>query len=406
MQIARHIRRMVTFSFLNLAEDSYPSLVNNTNAMDIVLCRNVLMYFTPETASRVVEKLRDALLEHAWLLVAPSETSQALFRQFEIVDFPDVMIYRKPPGPFPRPSVESATVVCPGPSALQEEPLSGEGIRLEVPTTPQNAVPTDSPIVAAQALANRGELAEALGWCDGAVLADPLNPAHRFLRAMVAQELGRLDEAMRSLEQALYLDQDFIMAYFALGNLAKRLGRHARSRRHFDCALSLLEGLEPDVAVPESAGEESGRTRDMLEVVAFVLRQEKYGIETRYIREVCPLNELTPLPGAPSFVLGIVNVRGRVLSVIDIGKLFDLPQRGVGDLDRIIVLQHEGMEFAILGNAILGVVRVPADELQPSLPTLTGLRGEYLRGVTRDRMAILDGARLLADENIVVREEA
>jgi len=152
--------------------------------------------------------------------------------------------------------------------------------------------------------------------------------------------------------------------------------------------------------------EESGRTRDMLEVVAFVLRQEKYGIETRYIREVCPLNELTPLPGAPSFVLGIVNVRGRVLSVIDIGKLFDLPQRGVGDLDRIIVLQHEGMEFAILGNAILGVVRVPADELQPSLPTLTGLRGEYLRGVTRDRMAILDGARLLADENIVVREEA
>jgi len=266
MQIARHIRRMVTFSFLNLAEDSYPSLVNNTNAMDIVLCRNVLMYFTPETASRVVEKLRDALLEHAWLLVAPSETSQALFRQFEIVDFPDVMIYRKPPGPFPRPSVESATVVCPGPSALQEEPLSGEGIRLEVPTTPQNAVPTDSPIVAAQALANRGELAEALGWCDGAVLADPLNPAHRFLRAMVAQELGRLDEAMRSLEQALYLDQDFIMAYFALGNLAKRLGRHARSRRHFDCALSLLEGLEPDVAVPESAGLTAGRLKEIIRV--------------------------------------------------------------------------------------------------------------------------------------------
>ena len=123
------------------------------------------------------------------------------------------------------------------------------------------------------------------------------------------------------------------------------------------------------------------------------------------MREVCPMNELTPLPGTPPFVLGIVNVRGQVLSVIDIRKLFDLPQRGVGELDRIIVLQHGAMEFGILGNTILGVVQVPTDELQPSLPTLTGLRGEYLKGVTRDRMAILDAARLLSDENIVVREE-
>jgi purine-binding chemotaxis protein CheW len=147
------------------------------------------------------------------------------------------------------------------------------------------------------------------------------------------------------------------------------------------------------------------RTRDSLEIVAFLLGQEKYGVESCYVREVWPLNELTPLPGTAPFVLGIVNVRGQVLSVIDIRKLFDLPQKGVGDLDRIIVLQHGGMELGILGNSILGVVQVPADELQPSLPTLTGLRGEYLKGVTPDRMAVLDAARLLSDENIIVREE-
>ena len=152
--------------------------------------------------------------------------------------------------------------------------------------------------------------------------------------------------------------------------------------------------------------DEGLHTRDSLEVVAFLLGQEKYGVQTRYVREVCPMNELTPLPGTPPFVLGIVNVRGQVLSVIDIGKLFDLPQRGVGDLDRVIVLQYGGMELGILGNSILGVEQVPADELQTTLPTLTGLRGEYLKGVARDRMAILDGTRLLADENIIVREEA
>ena len=152
--------------------------------------------------------------------------------------------------------------------------------------------------------------------------------------------------------------------------------------------------------------EGSSREEASLEVVCFLLGQEKYGIESRYVREVCPLNDLTPLPGAPSFVLGIVNVHGQVLSVIDIREFFDLPQRGVGDLDRLIVLQHGSMEFALFCNAILGVVEVPTSELQSGLPTLTDLRAEYLKGVTRDRVAILDGAKLLSDEKMIVREEA
>jgi len=265
MQIARRIRRMVTFSFLNLAEDAYPSLVNNTNAMDVVLCRNVLMYFTQEHAARVVGNLHGALVENGWLLVAPSETSQALFRQFTIVDFPDAMFYRKPAGSFPRlPSVESAPVGYSEPCVLQEELPSGVESRREEETAPPNAPETDSPIFVARALANQGELAEALSWCDRAIIADALNPSHRFLCAMVAQELGRLDEAMRSLEQALYLDQDFVMAHFARGNLAERLGRHALSRRHFRSALSLLERLEPDVPLPESAGLTAGRLTEII----------------------------------------------------------------------------------------------------------------------------------------------
>ena len=100
-----------------------------------------------------------------------------------------------------------------------------------------------------------------------------------------------------------------------------------------------------------------------------------------------------------------MNLRGRVLSVIDIRKLFDLPQKGVGELDRISVLHYERMELGLLSNTIIGVVKVPLDELQPSLPTLTGLSGDTLRGVTSDRMAMLI-RRLLADDSIIVREEA
>ena len=143
-----------------------------------------------------------------------------------------------------------------------------------------------------------------------------------------------------------------------------------------------------------------------LEVLAFSLGQEEYGIETRYVREVTPMNDLTPLPGSPPFVMGIVNIRGQVVSVIDIRKLFDLPSRGVGDQDRIIVLQDGGMEFGILGNTIHGVVTVPADGLEPTLPTLSGVRADFLKGVTGDRMAVLDGSRLLTDDKVIVREEA
>jgi purine-binding chemotaxis protein CheW len=144
----------------------------------------------------------------------------------------------------------------------------------------------------------------------------------------------------------------------------------------------------------------------ILEVLTFMLGQERYGIETRYVREVAPMNELTPLPGSPSFVMGIVNIRGQVVSVIDIRKLFELPQRGVGDQDRIIVLQDGAMEFGILGNSILGVVTITPDELEAALPTLSGVRAEFLKGVMRDRTAVLDGSRLLTDEKVIVREDA
>jgi len=146
--------------------------------------------------------------------------------------------------------------------------------------------------------------------------------------------------------------------------------------------------------------------KEMLDIVAFMLGQESYGVESRYVREVHPLVELVTLPGTPSFVLGIVNIRGQVLSVIDLGMLFDLPPRGVGEYDRVIVLHNEEMEFGLLGTAILGLTRIPRDALQPSLPTLTGVREKFLLGVTRDRMAVLNAEQLLSDSSIVVHEEA
>lgn len=144
---------------------------------------------------------------------------------------------------------------------------------------------------------------------------------------------------------------------------------------------------------------------ERLEVVEFLLAHEKYAVETAYVREVYPLKEFTPIPCAPPFVLGIINVRGQILSVIDVKKFFDLPEKGLTDLNKIVILSSETMEFGILADVIVGVRSIPASEMQTSLPTLTGIREEYLKGVTKELITILDAAKLLSDKNIIVHEE-
>ena len=139
--------------------------------------------------------------------------------------------------------------------------------------------------------------------------------------------------------------------------------------------------------------------------VEFVLASERYAVESRFIREVEVLESLTPLPCTPAFVLGIVNLRGEILPVIDLKKFFDLPEKGLSDLNKIIVLQSGRMLFGILADAIIGMRHVLLANIHPSLPTLTGIRKNYLKGITPERMVILDAGNLLADESIVVQEE-
>ena len=139
-----------------------------------------------------------------------------------------------------------------------------------------------------------------------------------------------------------------------------------------------------------------------LEVVEFLLASEHYGIELTNIREIHALSEFTPVPGTPAFVLGLTNVRGQILSLIDIKKLFDLPERGLTDLNKVIIVRTHQMELGILADAVLGVRTIAPSEFQTSLPTLTGIRAEYLKGITKDPLVILDVEKILSDGKIVV----
>jgi purine-binding chemotaxis protein CheW len=144
---------------------------------------------------------------------------------------------------------------------------------------------------------------------------------------------------------------------------------------------------------------------ERIEIVEFFLADERYAIESVYIGEVCALTDLTPLPCTPAFVLGIINMRGRILPVIDLRRFFDLPVSGLSDLSKVILLQNDIMEFGILADAIIDARWISRSAIHPSLPTLTEIRAEYLMGVTEDRLVLLDGGKLLSAGGIVVHEE-
>jgi len=151
--------------------------------------------------------------------------------------------------------------------------------------------------------------------------------------------------------------------------------------------------------------ENDAKSRPHIELVEFALAHETYGIQSSFVREVSAVNELTPLPCTPAFVLGIVNVRGEIVSVIDLKKLFDLPGAGLTDLGRVIILHAEAMTFGILADQIIGVHDVALDEIRPAPPNHRGIRERYLMGVTSDRLVVLDAVALLSDRKIIVHEE-
>jgi purine-binding chemotaxis protein CheW len=144
---------------------------------------------------------------------------------------------------------------------------------------------------------------------------------------------------------------------------------------------------------------------DYLEVLEFSLAHERYALEISFVREVYPLKELTPLPGTPPFILGIINVRGQILSVMDLKRFFNLPQKGLSDLNKVIILRRGRLEVGLLADAVTAVRSVPLPEVQTTLPTLEGLSPDNLRGITSEALIILDAEKILADPRLIVHEE-
>ena len=301
-QVSSHLRRRVKFTYLNLNEDSFPSILTETSNLDLILCRNVFIYFDPGSVGRIMAKLRASLAPDGCLLLGTSDLIdsatlegfelRALANAFYLVRRDDEAPAPVPPRlevvpsrarrPASRPASPGAPVAGAGLPAFpaQKGPAdAGEIIRLLGNEAWQEALDKveqrqrageDSATIwqfRAKALANLGRARDALEACDRSLAFDPTDKHTHFVRAMVMIELNRLPAAEEALKRTLYLDRCFVEAHFQLGLLQLRRDQRAAGMKSLRNALAIADATTPDRRLHDAAGMNHGR-------IASILRNE------------------------------------------------------------------------------------------------------------------------------------
>jgi len=167
-----------------------------------------------------------------------------------------------------------------------------------------------------------------------------------------------------------------------------------------DVALILQQRTRALAAIPPQ--EEKS---EAVEAVIFALGESRYAIDVQHVTGIFALEGLTPTPCSPDFVAGVINLRGRILSVIDLQRFLGLEATPRSSRAQVIAVSAVGLEAGILVSKVYAVRPIPLNDLKPTLPTSTRLAVEFTRGVTPDLIVFLDLEKLMSDERMIVHEE-
>lgn len=151
---------------------------------------------------------------------------------------------------------------------------------------------------------------------------------------------------------------------------------------------------------------DNSTTEEIVSVVEFLLMPERYALEGNYVSEVFFLKEITTIPGTPPFVMGVINLRGRIVSVINLKSLFNLKDKGLTDLNKVIVLKSDEMEFGIASDSIVGNKSIEVNSLSSPPITLDHNGAQYIKGITPDGLILLDAIKLLTSNQIIIKQQS
>ena len=305
--IENRIKQMVTFSALNLAVDRFPDPHHRIAEMDLIICRNVLMYLDDDVVARVVNSFYDTLAYSGWLVVSACEASPAVFHRFEAVQTEYGIFYRKnfagnaravsstnissDTMAISRESAYVITLATPELNARDTQnrnitPFSfGEGeldfrasrektdvaevmIGTDLSAANQKAVELQQQIEQtlsnARHHADTAQTALAQACCYKVLALDRSNATAHFILAMLAYENQQYDEAVAHLQRALYLQPEFLIAHFWLAQCFRKIGRDVSADRHLNNALRSLHSWPAQAFPPESGQLNAEMLRELI----------------------------------------------------------------------------------------------------------------------------------------------
>ena len=262
----------VTFAYHNLARHPFPSLVHNLSAFDLILCRNVLIYFAPAIVQRIFSQLTECLVPGGWLAVGHAEHSPFFFDELESVNCSGATLYRKPatlavpekaaPTWHRNHRLNGARPICASDTARQAQAQPPRGARtagrLETLPAARPATPPECracpEIEQVRALADQGCVDTALRLCAALIARNRLNPTYYFYQALMLDQAAGPAAAVHALNKAIYLDREFVLAHYYLGRTREKLGQAAGGLKSFANVVRLLADRDPTELVADGEG--------------------------------------------------------------------------------------------------------------------------------------------------------
>jgi chemotaxis protein methyltransferase CheR len=268
--VVPEVRSMVQFHQQNLVDA--PSWINDSirfGKMDIIFCRNVLIYFDEETTQKVIDALYDCLNPGGWLVVGHADPSQERFAKFATHTFPQTIIYQRPGAGVEagfanqvRPAAQSTVNLADIQSLAKHSPNEAIARLLAASEEPDPA--SQRTILLARLLASRRRLPEAQDQAAKAVQLASLSAEAYYVQGTILREMGRADQALDVFRRAVFLDKEFVLAKVQLAECLNDLGQHDRARRELQAAAEMVESKPTSGVVYGDPELSVGRLREMI----------------------------------------------------------------------------------------------------------------------------------------------
>lgn len=277
------IMKLVKLHRLNLADSNYIVDGKIINNVDIIFCRNVLMYFSISQINQIINRFYNIIINKGWLVVAPTESMFVNDTAFKPVNINNMFLFNKNIGQDNLVKIQDNHIRLKSFSIEKEikknfvhnslynnDKLKASSDSFIIEGKSSNKLLSKETVIIedfeflCRSSANEGNFQEALKWCEKAISSDKINPYYYYLLASIQQEQENIDEAIISLKKSVYLDSDFIMAYFNLGNLKLKQGRHKEAYKSFENAGMLLNKLSEEDIVPYSEEMTAGMLKQII----------------------------------------------------------------------------------------------------------------------------------------------